>query len=136
MADAGSNQQGLLGELMELDGSGSYDPDGDILTYEWSYVSKPEGSTTKLLSPTHSSSSFSPDKTGKYVISLVVSDGSLDSAADTVKVTITRCNVQFGQIEGYGKKSTLLGFSERPQHIVPYLLSLETRLPKSIYNEL
>ena len=30
---------------------------------------------------------------------------------------ISKCNVQFGEIEGYGKKSTLLRFNKRAQDL-------------------
>lgn len=35
-ADAGADQEGDEGSAIELDGSGSIDPDGDALTYKWS----------------------------------------------------------------------------------------------------
>jgi hypothetical protein len=42
---------------------------------------------------------------------------------------ISSCNVQFGVIARYGKKSTLLGFSKRPQDVVTELSLLQPCLP-------
>ncbi len=62
-----------------MDGAGSYDPDGADLTYAWSVTLKPIGSTAALSSETDVSPTFIPDKEGRYVFSLVVSDGDLYS---------------------------------------------------------
>ena len=87
VANAGANQTTLVGQTVTLDGSKSSDVDGDALTYRWSFVSKPKGSTAKLQNPTSVNPKFVPDKFGDYVVQLVVNDGLLDSAADTVKVS-------------------------------------------------
>jgi hypothetical protein len=36
--------------------------------------------------------------------------------------------MQFGEIQHYGKKPSLLGLSKRPQHVVPSLFSLQLSL--------
>jgi len=61
-----------------LDGSGSYDPDGDPLTYEWSW----DGNTAQGVNPTMEL------PLGITTITLVVNDGELDSEPDTVDVTV------------------------------------------------
>jgi hypothetical protein len=45
VANAGLDRNVKAGALVQLDGSGSYDPDGDRLSYQWSLVSAPPGST-------------------------------------------------------------------------------------------
>src|SRR5690606_20897378 len=49
VANAGTDQQARVNETVYLDGSGSYDPDGDpILGWNWYFVSKPPGSTAEI----------------------------------------------------------------------------------------
>lgn len=45
VANAGNNQTGEQSYEIQLDGSASSDLDGDPLKYNWSFVSKPAGST-------------------------------------------------------------------------------------------
>ena len=89
IADAGSSQEVDLGQVVQLDGSASYDPDGnEPLTYGWTQtggtpaVSLSDGS---VVSPT-----FTASSTGTLVFSLTVSDtvGRV-STPDTVTVTVT-----------------------------------------------
>lgn len=87
LADAGVDQYVVTGSLVTLNGSGSNDPDGSSVSYTWSFVSMPEGSAAVLSDPTAVSPTFTADRDGTYVLSLVVSDGELSSAADTVTVT-------------------------------------------------
>jgi hypothetical protein len=64
-----------------------YDPNGDPLTYAWTLVSRPQGSTAALTDPTAQSPSFTPDLEGQYVLSLVASDGKLSSTPATLTLT-------------------------------------------------
>ncbi len=73
-AYAGPDQSGLLGETFTLNGAGSYDPDGDPLTYSWSLYNQPAGSTATL-SSNQVSTSFTPDLPGVYSVVLTVNDG-------------------------------------------------------------
>ena len=83
IANAGSDQTveqtSYQGADVTLDGSGSSDPDGNPLTYSWTW---PGGSATGV-SPTMSL------PLGTTTITLVVNDGTVDSAHDTVVVTVT-----------------------------------------------
>jgi hypothetical protein len=51
------------------------DPDGDALIYGWTLVSKPATSVAALSSATAATPTFTPDKPGDYVVSVVVTDG-------------------------------------------------------------
>ena len=86
MADAGPDQSVTTAEVVTLDGSASSDNDGDALTYQWSFVSKPSGSSASLGDATTASPSFTADQAGSYVVGLIVNDGMVDSAADRVTV--------------------------------------------------
>ena len=70
-----------------MDGSGSSDVDGDALTFVWSLLSVPGGSSATLTNPTAVDPSFVVDVPGTYIAQLIVNDGLLDSAADTVSVS-------------------------------------------------
>ncbi len=85
-ANAGPDQTVLVTQAVTLDGSASSDIDGDPLTYQWSFVSRPLGSTAALSSPTAVNPSFTADKAGTYTVQLIVNDGTLDSAPDTVNI--------------------------------------------------
>jgi mono/diheme cytochrome c family protein len=86
-ADAGPNQTVAVGDTVRLDGSGSSDPDGDILIYQWSFVSRPAGSTAALSNTTNVNPTFVADVAGDYMVQLIVNDGTDDSAPDTVTIT-------------------------------------------------
>jgi RHS repeat-associated protein len=85
-ADAGPDQTVPVGTLVELDGGGSSDVDGDPLTFRWSLVAQPIGSQATLTDPASSRPAFTVDLPGTYVAELVVNDGALDSVADTVEI--------------------------------------------------
>ena len=82
---------------MELDGSGSTDADGDLLTYKWSITSRPAGSQAQLafesVDDDDPAPTFVADMPGVYVISLVVGDGKAFSASSSVTVTAASGNV-------------------------------------------
>jgi hypothetical protein len=86
-ANAGPDQEVATGVEVELDGSGSSDINGDTLTYAWTLTSVPEGSTATLTGATTVDPTFTPDLAGAYVVSLVVNDGTVNSAPDTVTIT-------------------------------------------------
>jgi len=86
VANAGPAQNVATGSSVTLAGSGS-DADSNPLTYSWSFTSRPTGSTAALSSLTIVNPTFTADVDGAYVISLVVNDGTVNSAADSVTVT-------------------------------------------------
>jgi hypothetical protein len=91
-ANAGPEQTVPIGPNamapVTLDGSGSSDPDGDAMTYRWSIVSKPTESLAELNDPTLVQPSFTADKLGDYVVSLVVSDGCMSSDPSFVTIVV------------------------------------------------
>lgn len=86
VANAGLDQTVFTGVTVTLDGSGSSDADGDPLTYRWRLLARPSGSAAVLSSTSAVRPTFVADQPGRYEAELVVNDGSVDSAPDTVVV--------------------------------------------------
>ncbi|MDX1811554.1 MAG: PKD domain-containing protein, partial [Gammaproteobacteria bacterium] len=90
IANAGSNQTVKARELVTLNGAGSYDPDGDTLSYQWKQTG---GRNVSLSDSTSVSPTFTAPKYNRknntLMFELTVSDGSL-SATDTVTITIAK----------------------------------------------
>jgi hypothetical protein len=93
VANAGTPQNVLVGATTTLNGANSSDANGDAITYAWSMTSKPFGSTAALANASTVNPTFAADIAGSYVLSLVVSDGSLSSAASTVTITASTANI-------------------------------------------
>jgi PKD domain len=114
-ANAGQDQGGKLpGARITLDGGASSDPNGDQLTFRWSFATRPAGSQAVLVNPTSVSPTFTVDRDGDYIIQLIVKDGSVDSPPDTVLVSSTNVPpvAEAGQDQGgqrRGARITLNG---------------------------
>ncbi len=91
-ADAGGNQTGQVDVVVNLDGVGSYDPDGDDLSYDWQIDSAPSGSSVALSGVHKEMAQIVPDRAGVWEISLVVSDGALDSEPDVMTLSVGQDN--------------------------------------------
>ncbi|MCI0530126.1 MAG: PKD domain-containing protein, partial [Nitrospira sp.] len=87
VANAGPDQTVFVTDTVQLDGSGSSDVDGDPLTFNWSLLSIPAGSLVTLSNPVDVQPFFVVDKPGTYVVQLIVNDGKVDGAPDTVIIT-------------------------------------------------
>jgi hypothetical protein len=82
IARAGPDQTMEVGQRLQLDGSGSSDPDGDQLTYSWS-------TQGIILSLTSSRPTFGAiSAVGTYRYTLSVNDGTLTSLSDEVVITV------------------------------------------------
>lgn len=87
IANAGPDQAITLGAQPTLDGSASRDSNGDRLTYRWSLLSVPTGSSATLSEPTTVRPRLLIDVPGVYVAQLLVNDGQSNSRPDTVLLT-------------------------------------------------
>ena len=87
VANAGPDQAVQVNDLVQLNGSGSSDADGDPLTFVWTLESQPATSTATLADATSVLPTLMIDEPGDYVVQLIVNDGTDDSALDTVTLS-------------------------------------------------
>jgi hypothetical protein len=87
VANAGSNQTVVVGTLVTLNGTASFDPDNgpSPLTFSWTQTSGP---AITLAGANTATPSFTPVIAGTYVFSLVVNDGADNSAPASVTITV------------------------------------------------
>jgi hypothetical protein len=85
-ANAGPDQSSRIGLTVALDAGGSSDPDGDALSYEWTFVTRPDGSNTNLLGAGSEQASFFVDVEGQYVAEVSVCDNRGACATDAMVV--------------------------------------------------
>lgn len=93
VAQAGAAQNIITNSVVNLDGSGSSDADGNSLIYKWSFSSIPTGSTASLSNVGAIKPTFTADKSGTYVLQLIVNDGLVDSSPATVTINAAVNNV-------------------------------------------
>ncbi|MFO7525297.1 MAG: hypothetical protein R6W68_07570, partial [Ignavibacteriaceae bacterium] len=86
-ANAGGDILALVNGIVYLDGSNSSDPDNDLLSFNWSIITKPQGSNAELSDSTNASPAFIADISGEYAIRLIVSDGCVNSEPDYILIT-------------------------------------------------
>jgi parallel beta-helix repeat protein len=86
VADAGEDQTySSIPSQVALDGSGSFDPGGDTISYHWTQI---EGPAVALSDEHAVSPTFEALEFGIYVFELVVNDGLVDSSPDTVGIVV------------------------------------------------
>lgn len=88
IANAGADLTGTTGESLTLNGSGSSDPDGNPLSYDWTLISGPSGGGS-LSDATSASARFQATMPGAYVVRLTVRDPANASASASITATIT-----------------------------------------------
>ena len=84
---AGSNQVVTEGTTVTLVANGA-DVDGDVLSYLWTLISKPPGSSLQLLTPNDKTLFVTPDAIGEYVFEVISHDGREPSVPATVALTV------------------------------------------------
>jgi hypothetical protein len=107
-AQAEFNEIVSQGTLVTLDGSSSFDPDGDSLTFQWSQISGP--TVTLANADTVNPSFIAPNVTAvqgsvPLVFQLIVNDGQVNSGPSMV--TIIDTNVYEAPIANAGTNQTV-----------------------------
>ncbi len=85
LALVGADFVAAVGELVQLDGSGSSDPDDDALTYRWMV-----SGGVRLDDMTTAYPSFTALEPGIFTVDLIVSDGISESNTARLMITIVR----------------------------------------------
>ena len=83
-ADPGGPYTGDEGTLIAFSGTGSSDPDGDVLTYSWDFG---DGSVASDVEPSHTYAD-----NGTYVVTLTVTDSN-GAASEPMFISVTVANV-------------------------------------------
>ncbi len=77
---------GLVGNKIEMDGSGSSDQDGEVVGYEWTWKSDHD---LVISNANQENAYFTPIEDGEYVLSLVVTDdGGVKSPPATILIHV------------------------------------------------
>ena len=105
IADAGPDQIGVPAGTITLDASGSYDPDGQPLTYQWSQITGP---AVALAGMNTAQATFTAAEGQTYAFRLTVRDaGGLIATARTNVSTLAAPNVR------------ILSFAAEPNSVLP-----------------
>jgi hypothetical protein len=84
------------GESLQISALNSRDPDGDLLTFDWDVISKPNDSEAILLQSYQPT--FSANQPGEYVVQLTVTDTLGEVSITNVNLEVLK-NKPEGQIE-------------------------------------
>ena len=93
-----------VGDRVTFDGTGSSDPEGADLSFEWRLVSAPATSEAAISSSSQPSPSIEVDAEGEFIVGLIVHDGVQSSSEDFAVIQV------FG--EGSAPEDTGLGEPE------------------------
>lgn len=81
VANAGPDQSAYIGDAVNFDGSGSSDPDGTVVSYNWDFG---DGTTGSGVTVSHAYLA-----TGTYTLILTVTDNDGATGTDTAVITVT-----------------------------------------------
>ncbi len=134
-ANAGASLTTTYGNKVVLDGSASSDPDGDKLTYTWSFKTRPAGSasTLAITNANQAKAEFEPDVVGQYVLTLTVNDNVWAGVPADVMVTVNESPTidvcpQNGRIVANTTWKNLVQDPTKPDYVVCKDISLEATL--------
>lgn len=87
VADAGPDQLGVQPGAVTLDGSASFDPEGDPITFQWTQIAGP---AVSLAGATTAKATFTAAEGQSYGFRLTVTDDKGASSVARVNVTVSR----------------------------------------------
>ena len=108
IADPNGPYTGTEDVAITFDGAGSYDPDGDPLTYTWNFG---DGSPVVTVDTTTVQHTYTTGQGGVdevYTVTLIVNDGIADSNSATTSATLTGVN-DLPMADADGPYSTSVG---------------------------
>ncbi|WP_254544273.1 PKD domain-containing protein [Halomarina pelagica] len=88
LADAGLDQRVERGATVILDATGSRDPGGHIDRYEWA-IRTPSNRSVEPRDPTDPRTTFVASETGRYEVTVTVTDDDGNDASDTLYVYVS-----------------------------------------------
>jgi hypothetical protein len=112
VADAGASAtlSACTPDTYELNGWGSYDPEGAELTYQWTVVAVPSGSSASdddFSDATAADTTFTWDVAGTYTFQLQVFDGQQYSVPDIVNLTFVDEGSNNAPVANAGEDQTI-----------------------------
>ncbi len=116
MVDAGSDIEAAFGEEIILDGSNTFDEMNRSISYQWEFVSTPDGSSPSLVGSNTATPSFVPDGVGEYAGRLTAST-EVDQGTDMVLVMV---DAQVVEIRGNINDVTETWRKTTPDGMVDY----------------
>ncbi|HLF45838.1 MAG TPA: PKD domain-containing protein [Chitinophagaceae bacterium] len=106
IAKAGNDKAIILPtDSVKLDGSGSKDPDGTIIDYNWKKISGPDATIKSSKTVTTAVNNL---EEGIFVFELMVTDNGGLSAKDTVKIMVDKVPVNYPPIANAGPDQALI----------------------------
>jgi hypothetical protein len=130
-ADAGSPQLVVVNTLVQLNGNGSVDPDGDAMSYSWLINTAPEGSTAALTGATTATPFFTPDIAGTYAVTLQLTDaygGASEASVEITAATLT----SYVEQKLAASASVIAGLSEDEVSTVGNQMALVSLLTQAV----
>jgi len=132
-ASAGPDQAVALGSLVDLDASGSNDPDGDELAFSWQLLSAPSGSTAEVDADEPGMATFEADVAGRYTIRVTVTDPSGASASDEVDIDAQSGGqldvpeqATFGEVQVGGSATAIIALTNSGEGAVGNITAVAT----------
>ncbi|MDP8221644.1 MAG: C10 family peptidase, partial [Candidatus Stygibacter frigidus] len=133
VADAGDDITAVSGEEVTLDGEGSYDINGDILTYNWTAPAGIVLSNNAIANPVFTAPQVTEET--QFTFTLIVSDEAFSSDPDDVIVTVVMIDNDENEISD--ANAVLLGNYPNPfnpETEIVFNLKTSADVELNIYN--